>query len=164
VKAAVDGLANRLPDPVPAWQREDLRLSPIADAVRTYHYPGSFIEAEEAAAVSPWVSSSPSRPPCSCAAPNGSRATTLLPQPRRPPPALHPLTAVAAYPRPEGALDDILEDIRGPHPMLRLLQGDVGSRKTVVAFAALLAAVQSGYQAHSWLPPRSSPSSTTAPL
>ena len=34
----------------------------------------------------------------------------------------------------------------GPFPMHRLLQGDVGSGKTVVALAALLAAVQSGHQ------------------
>src|ERR1700728_4550392 len=34
----------------------------------------------------------------------------------------------------------------GPHPMHRLLQGDVGSGKTVVAVAALLTAVQGGHQ------------------
>jgi ATP-dependent DNA helicase RecG len=40
----------------------------------------------------------------------------------------------------------ILSDLAGPHPMHRLLQGDVGSGKTVVAVATLLAAVQGGYQ------------------
>ena len=35
---------------------------------------------------------------------------------------------------------------RGPHPMHRLLQGDVGAGKTVVAVSALLVAVQGGHQ------------------
>ncbi|MDZ7733819.1 MAG: hypothetical protein U5R31_12795 [Acidimicrobiia bacterium] len=34
----------------------------------------------------------------------------------------------------------------GPHPMHRLLQGDVGAGKTLVAIAALLIAVQGGRQ------------------
>ena len=44
------------------------------------------------------------------------------------------------------ALDEILTDLRDVRPMSRLLQGDVGSGKTVVAAAALLAAVFDGYQ------------------
>jgi ATP-dependent DNA helicase RecG len=42
---------------------------------------------------------------------------------------------------------DIERDLRRPHPMQRLVQGDVGSGKTVVAAAALLVAVESGCQA-----------------
>lgn len=41
---------------------------------------------------------------------------------------------------------EILEDIVSDQPMGRLLQGDVGSGKTVVALAALLASVSAGYQ------------------
>jgi ATP-dependent DNA helicase RecG len=44
------------------------------------------------------------------------------------------------------AIDEITHDMAGPAPMHRLLQGDVGSGKTVVALAALLVAVQGGYQ------------------
>ena len=44
------------------------------------------------------------------------------------------------------ALDEILDDLRDDRPMSRLLQGDVGSGKTVVAAAALLAAAFDGYQ------------------
>ncbi len=43
-------------------------------------------------------------------------------------------------------INEIFEDLRGAHPMTRLLQGDVGSGKTVVAIAALLLAVENGYQ------------------
>lgn len=41
---------------------------------------------------------------------------------------------------------EILHDLAQPVPMLRLLQGDVGSGKTAVAFIAALTAVASGYQ------------------
>jgi len=41
---------------------------------------------------------------------------------------------------------EIAEDLARPAPMHRLLQGDVGSGKTVVALSALLMAVQGGYQ------------------
>jgi ATP-dependent DNA helicase RecG len=45
------------------------------------------------------------------------------------------------------ALDDIRADLSRPHPMQRLLQGDVGSGKTIVAALAALQAIESGYQA-----------------
>ena len=41
---------------------------------------------------------------------------------------------------------EIERDLASPHPMHRLLQGDVGSGKTVVAVSALLVAVQGGMQ------------------
>lgn len=42
---------------------------------------------------------------------------------------------------------DIADDMAGDHPMHRLLQGEVGSGKTVVALAGMLQAVGSGHQA-----------------
>ncbi len=44
------------------------------------------------------------------------------------------------------AMDEIRVDLRGPHPMLRLIQGDVGSGKTAVAAYALALAAGSGVQ------------------
>ena len=45
------------------------------------------------------------------------------------------------------ALAEIVGDMRQPSPMRRLLQGDVGSGKTIVAFQAMLVAIENGYQA-----------------
>ncbi|HVJ11154.1 MAG TPA: ATP-dependent DNA helicase RecG, partial [Burkholderiales bacterium] len=45
------------------------------------------------------------------------------------------------------AMHEVLRDLEEPHPMQRLLQGDVGSGKTIVAAIACLAAVDAGVQA-----------------
>ncbi len=45
------------------------------------------------------------------------------------------------------AVNEILNDLNSSKPMQRLLQGDVGSGKTVVAAIMLLAAIENGYQA-----------------
>jgi ATP-dependent DNA helicase RecG len=53
--------------------------------------------------------------------------------------------------KPTGAqkrvLGEIARDMAEPHPMSRLLQGDVGSGKTIVAAEAAVIAVENGYQA-----------------
>ncbi|MFP4631419.1 MAG: ATP-dependent DNA helicase RecG [Candidatus Acetothermia bacterium] len=46
----------------------------------------------------------------------------------------------------ERALGDLTEDLKSPEPMNRLLQGDVGTGKTVVAAAASYLVISSGYQ------------------
>jgi len=47
----------------------------------------------------------------------------------------------------ERVLAEIKDDMKRPHPMNRLIQGDVGSGKTVVALLAGLYVIESGYQA-----------------
>jgi ATP-dependent DNA helicase RecG len=47
----------------------------------------------------------------------------------------------------ERALNEVVNDLTQPHPMQRLLQGDVGSGKTIIAAIACLAAVDCGAQA-----------------
>ena len=44
-------------------------------------------------------------------------------------------------------LEQIIADIKSPHPMYRLVQGDVGSGKTIVAGIAAYLAIKNGYQA-----------------
>jgi ATP-dependent DNA helicase RecG len=53
----------------------------------------------------------------------------------------HPTTAQ------KRALGEIVADMKSPSPMRRLLQGDVGSGKTIVALQAMLVAMENGYQA-----------------
>jgi ATP-dependent DNA helicase RecG len=53
----------------------------------------------------------------------------------------HPTTAQ------KRVLKEIATDMQMPHPMRRLLQGDVGSGKTIVAFEAAIIAIENGYQA-----------------
>ncbi len=55
-----------------------------------------------------------------------------------------PFTLTEAQQR---SLDEIRRDMTAPEPMNRLLHGDVGSGKTVVALAAMLQAVEAGHQA-----------------
>src|SRR5262249_40231771 len=58
--------------------------------------------------------------------------------------------------KPTGAqkrvLSEIVRDMTGPSPMNRLLQGDVGSGKTIVAVQAALVAIENGYQAALMVP------------
>src|SRR5262249_18520439 len=44
------------------------------------------------------------------------------------------------------ALEEIVEDLRRAHPMNRLLQGDVGTGKTIVALLAAIVAMENGLQ------------------
>ena len=61
-------------------------------------------------------------------------------------PAFHAQLPFALTGDQRVAIDEIAADLAAPRPMHRLLQGDVGSGKTVVALTALLTAVQGGYQ------------------
>jgi ATP-dependent DNA helicase RecG len=63
--------------------------------------------------------------------------------------ALSPFPLTAAQRR---ARDEILGDLERPRPMQRLLQGDVGCGKTIVAAAALQAALENGLQAAFMVP------------
>lgn len=69
-------------------------------------------------------------------------------------PAQHRLTAAFLEALPfaltaaqQHVWSEIADDLAAPHPMRRLLQGDVGSGKTVVAALACLQAVENGFQA-----------------
>src|ERR1700732_4872217 len=46
----------------------------------------------------------------------------------------------------KSVLKEIATDMQAPSPMRRLLQGDVGSGKTIVAFQAAIIAIENGYQ------------------
>ena len=58
--------------------------------------------------------------------------------------SLLPFTLTNAQQR---VIDRIFHDMQSNEPMNRLVQGDVGSGKTIVAFMAMFAAMENGYQA-----------------
>jgi ATP-dependent DNA helicase RecG len=153
VNAAVERLGPRLPDIVPAWLREREGLAPALDAIRAIHLPASREQAEAARqrlALAEFLA-------IQCAVlhrraewQRGAKAPALgLGSIERPLLDGLPFQLTRSQ---RSALNDILRDLQGPPPMLRLLQGDVGSGKTVVAFAAMMAAVCSGYQAALMVP------------
>jgi ATP-dependent DNA helicase RecG len=49
-------------------------------------------------------------------------------------------------PAQKKVLKEIADDMQQPHPMRRLLQGDVGSGKTIIGFQAAIIAIENGYQ------------------
>ncbi len=138
-----------LPDPLPDGMRERHGLMPLADAVLQAHYPDDE-DTKEAARrrlafdelLTLLLAIGARRQ-----SPAGeARAVTVRPRPD----VLASFLGSLPFQLTEGqrvALDEALGDIsRGGAPMSRLLQGDVGSGKTVVALALLLMAVADGYQ------------------
>ncbi len=147
VKTAVDSLAGRLPDPIPGEFHLEAKPS-LEEAIRSIHYPGSQEEAEgarrrlalgEFLAIQCAVLQRRARWQRQRDAPKLTLDSGLAPLIEALP---FELTADQ-----ERTLGEITADIAADVPMLRLLQGDVGSGKTVVAFAAMMAAVASGSQA-----------------
>jgi len=59
---------------------------------------------------------------------------------------IHKIFPFEMTPAQSRVVEEIWKDMEAPHPMNRLLQGDVGSGKTAVAACAMLAAVRAGYQ------------------
>jgi ATP-dependent DNA helicase RecG len=137
-----------LPDPLPETVRDRLRLLPLRRAVEALHIP---IEMGEAAAGRRRLafddfflfSLAILRQRAARTAEGGIAFQVPAPLAERVRATL-PFTLTGAQAR---ALEAIWNDMAQGRPMQRLLQGDVGSGKTIVAFLAALTAIGSGYQA-----------------
>lgn len=135
-------------DPLPDVVRAQEALSPLDHALRAVHFPASKDDAEAARHRLRF---------------DEAAAVQLVLATRRQSAAARP--GPACPPRRDGlaaAFDDILPfeltdgqrtvaeeigtDLSAPHPMNRLLQGEVGSGKTIVALRAMLQVVDAGYQ------------------
>jgi ATP-dependent DNA helicase RecG len=141
-------VARRLLDPIPIDLRVEAGLPRRADAIIAAHAPGSAEDAHRARArlvfeellcmqVGLLLHKAEER--------DRAQASALAP------PDDTALGFVAALPfalteHQTEAITEIDGDLTKATPMRRLLQGDVGSGKTVVAFYALLRAVESGHQ------------------
>ncbi|HYM14433.1 MAG TPA: ATP-dependent DNA helicase RecG [Dehalococcoidia bacterium] len=148
MQEALERFTLHLPDPLPRALRDRLALLPIAAAVAQMHYPTDRAALEDARRrlafeeLLPiqltmqlrrrlFQKSAPAEPmPLSAPGERGFRESL-------------PFTLTGAQ---ERVLFDVLNDLRRAVPMSRLVQGDVGSGKTVIAAAALVAGAENGRQ------------------
>ena len=138
--------AELLPDPLPPGMLKKYRLLPKADAVRAIHCPASEEEAfaarrrliyEELLVLQLGIGRMKNHGAASTGAPMQKADASPFWD------AL-PFSPTGAQRR---AVEEILTDMAGETSMNRLLQGDVGSGKTLVAAAAIWACIRAGYQA-----------------
>ncbi len=140
-RAALDAHLRDVLDPLPA----DLDLPLRRDALAAIHFPFDLREAEEARRrlafdelVTLQLAVLRSRGEDGVAAPLGAPGALIA--------RYRASLPFALTEHQEAAIGEIDADLARATPMQRLLQGDVGSGKTVVALYTLLRAVESGHQ------------------
>jgi ATP-dependent DNA helicase RecG len=148
VRIVLDSL-DPLPDPLPDGLREARGLVPLDTAIRDIHRPASQADLDAARLRLKWDEAYVLQ----VALAQRRRLARLTPTPPRVRSdgglvdafeATLPFTLTAGQHEVAAQLDD---DLAGSHPMHRLLQGEVGSGKTVVALRAMLTVVDAGGQA-----------------
>jgi ATP-dependent DNA helicase RecG len=148
VRNALDAVASHLPDPVPEEVRRAHGLPPLGESLAQIHLPDddarlaaarrglvfeelfllqSVMELRRRALQQEGRGLSNAGPGALAAAVRGGLPFTLTADQER-------------------ALSEIVADLKAPRPMHRLLLGDVGSGKTVVALLAALHAIEAGHQ------------------
>ena len=148
IASLVEKYADRVPDPLPAEVRERQHFISAVDAIKQIHYPDDQesldaarkrLAFEELLAIQIGVvgrkriwQEQGDAPHIDAREASEAFLATL------------PYALTGAQRR---ALNDVLQDISHGVPMARLVEGDVGSGKTVVALAAMLGTVADGYQA-----------------
>ena len=138
--------AELLPDPLPPEMLKKYRLLSKADAVRAIHCPATEEEAfaarrrliyEELLVLQLGIGRMKNHGAASTGAPMKKADSSPFWESL-------PFSPTGAQRR---AVEEILTDMSGETSMNRLLQGDVGSGKTLVAAAAIWACIRAGYQA-----------------
>lgn len=138
--------AELLPDPLPPEMLKKYRLLSKADAVRAIHCPATEEEAfaarrrliyEELLVLQLGIGRMKNHGAASTGAPMKKADASPFWESL-------PFSPTGAQRR---AVEEILTDMSGKTSMNRLLQGDVGSGKTLVAAAAIWACIRAGYQA-----------------
>ena len=138
--------AELLPDPLPSEMLKKYRLLSKADAVRAIHCPATEEEAfaarrrliyEELLVLQLGIGRMKNHGAASTGAPMKKADASPFWESL-------PFSPTGAQQR---AVEEILTDMSGETSMNRLLQGDVGSGKTLVATAAIWACIRAGYQA-----------------
>jgi ATP-dependent DNA helicase RecG len=148
VRQALD-LLDEIDDPLPSFVRAGESLAELGRAMRRIHVPESQTDIHAARHRLVWDEAMGVQ----LALALRRRATAARPAAACPPRPGHLLEAfdarlpfaLTAGQRAVG--EEIAADLAGRHPMNRLVQGDVGAGKTVVALRAMLQAVDAGRQA-----------------
>ena len=147
--STVLGMVGEVPEPLPDEVRERLGLLPLADALRLVHRPQTradvtraqqrlrFDEAFVLQVVLARRRAETAALPATARVPSESGLLAAFD-------ARLPFVLTAGQ---RAVARQIADDLAREHPMHRLLQGEVGSGKTVVALRAMLAVVDSGGQA-----------------
>jgi ATP-dependent DNA helicase RecG len=157
IEQALNQYAKPVENELPGYLIEQHRLLPKSRAIRALHFPGSMAELEQAQKTLIYEELfyletlvgkrakerrafqrghpglSPPLSPCGPWFPLQQRLLERLP--------------FSLTPGQTEAVRAINQDMAGPYPMARLLQGDVGSGKTLVSFLAVLRSVELGGQA-----------------
>jgi len=157
IREALDRAGRAYPEYLPTELRERERLAPIADALEQAHYPATFegrdaalrrMAFDELLALQVGMvgrrrqrGRDAATPIAVDAAVDGELRSTLRASIGR-----KLGREIALTPDQDAAIAEIRADLGLPNPMLRLLQGDVGSGKTAVAAYALAAAARAGMQ------------------
>ena len=138
--------AELLPDPLPSEMLKKYRLLSKADAVRAIHRPATEEEAfaarrrliyEELLVLQLGIGRMK----------NHGAASTGAPMKKADASPFWESLSFSPTGAQRRAVEEILTDMSGETSMNRLLQGDVGSGKTLVAAAAIWACIRAGYQA-----------------
>jgi ATP-dependent DNA helicase RecG len=148
VASAIERYVPHLSDPLPAATRERWKLPELRDAIRQAHFPASEADAvrarerlvfEEFLCMQLVLAARKYQAEHEIKGrslqPSGALRDKLL--------AALPFELTAAQ---RNAIAEIRADMARPHPMHRLLQGEVGSGKTVVAACAAADAIECGAQ------------------
>ena len=155
VRGAIDQLPPDLPDILPADLRARLRLVPRRAAIETAHFPPNdasvdYLNAFRAPAQRRLIFEEFFLFQIGHAWRRHASSTELKPfvpiVDDRIRAAAAKILPFKLTPGQRQAVKEIVDDMRGQEPMHRLLQGDVGAGKTIVALLAALVAMENGLQ------------------
>ena len=146
VQDAIARALPGLPDPIPGCVRAEYGLIGFRQAVQEIHFPESQEQMETARDRLAFEELLRLTLALKFLKGRGREKTRVRVQR----PDLKPFVKSLPFPltgAQKRVIAEILRDMASPYPMNRLLQGDVGSGKTLVAAAVSYAAIQKGYQA-----------------
>lgn len=147
IALAFESYRNLIPELIPQYLNDKYQLIPLADALYQMHFPANQVESKQAKRkiifqeffLYQWrlqLSQLRQRNK------NGTRVYYDVDELKE---VIQQLPYELTNSQKK-VVNEICFDLMAPYPMRRMLQGDVGSGKTLVAFIAIIAAVQAGYQ------------------